>query len=111
MKKIENIREEVRKDFQENTDWIGFFIFLTKFVKNLNTRTAAVIVSGLTIYPIAIFFYNYLNLNVLDIFIIAVPGHIIGYIVSTYVMPSSDDTYKYFKEYQEALEDKRDGKL
>lgn len=110
MKNFENIKEEVRKDFQESTTGIGIFIILTKFIKNLHTKTAIIIVSGLASYSVALLFYFYLNLSISDIFIMAGPGHIVGYMIGSRVI-DIENSYEYFRKYQETLEDIRDGKL
>jgi hypothetical protein len=104
----EELRLSAEKDFEDGITGIGLIIMLTRILKNLHTKLAIFVSSGIVPFFIGFLFWYFYQFSILKCITISMTSHIVGFVFTLSLFNDLDEKYAYFKEYERILKEIRD---
>lgn len=99
----EELQQEIEADFNGDFEYIGLLIFLNRIVKSMHTRFFIFIATAISPYSIGFCLWYYYQKPIPPTIILVMLVHLVSFFIFIAASRDLDETYEYFKNYEEVL--------
>jgi hypothetical protein len=99
----EELQKEIEADFNGDFDYISLVLFMNCLVKLLHTKFLIFIATAILPYSVGFCLWCYYQKPLPQIIVLALLGHLVSFFVFLASSRDLDETYEYFKSYEEVL--------
>jgi|688.fasta_scaffold728388_1 hypothetical protein len=99
----EELQKEIEADFNGDFKYIGLVLFLNGIVKLLHTRFFIFIATAISPYSVGFCLWYYYQKPLPQIIVLVMLVHLVSFLIFLAASRDLDETYGYFKNYEEVL--------